>query len=408
MSANALLKEVKSKHEEIISTIWNNFKNLNEDDWLQSLRRNAYTHVQECGLPTPKSERFKYTNLPVFLKDMHLSLSEATIQVKGNTNFSYELPDVIPSPANWLKDMLSAEPPGQNKYGDMSLWNLGNAFLRDGIVVDVPEGTHGQAPLEITIKGRDSSFFSPRILVQVGENSEFTIIEAHNGQGAYWNNQITQIHLKKNARLRHYRIIENPDISACTQNTHVQAEEGAYYETFTLTSATGLSRNQIHVELLGSGAECTLNGANMLSGAQHSDTTITIEHKAPHCISHQNYRNVLDDCSSGVFQGKVHVHQIAQKTDGYQLSNTLLLSDGAKMNTKPELEIYADDVKCSHGTTTGKLEDTPLFYLRSRGISEKEAKALLIQSFVSEVVEKIEDNHVQEIIRQKVLEWLKQ
>ena len=149
-----------------------------------------------------------------------------------------------------------------------------------------------------------------------------------------------------------------------------------------------------------------LTSINLLSGMQHGDTTILIEHTAPHCRSNQFYRTILDDSARGVFQGKVHVHKIAQKTDGYQLSNAILLSEKAEMDTKPELEIYADDVRCSHGATTGQLDEEPVFYLRSRGLSEKEARELLIQAFVDEVVDKIVDEDIQASVREKTGQWL--
>lgn len=144
----------------------------------------------------------------------------------------------------------------------------------------------------------------------------------------------------------------------------------------------------------------------MLKDKQHGDTTILIEHQAPHCNSNQFYRTLLDDGANGVFQGKVHVHQVAQKTDGYQLSNALLLSDKAEMDTKPELEIYADDVKCSHGATTGQLDEEPLFYLRSRGLSAAQARFLMIQAFLAEVIEKIGDEALEDEVNEQVAQWL--
>ena len=144
----------------------------------------------------------------------------------------------------------------------------------------------------------------------------------------------------------------------------------------------------------------------MLSGKQHGDTTLLVEHKAPHCQSNQLYRTILNNEARGVFQGKIHVHQIAQKTDGYQLSNNILLTPLAEMNIKPELEIYADDVKCSHGSTTGQLDETPMFYLRSRGLNETEARKLLLEAFIGEALEKITHEQVMEMITEKATQWL--
>ena len=167
-----------------------------------------------------------------------------------------------------------------------------------------------------------------------------------------------------------------------------------------------LTRNEIHAEIQGTNAEVSFNGANLLGGSQTGDTTILIEHQAPHCRSNQFYRTLLDDQAKGVFQGKVHVHQIAQKTDGYQLANTILLSDKADMNTKPELEIYADDVLCSHGATCGQLDEEPIFYLRSRGLNEAQARRLLVQAFVDETVDKIGNDTLREEVGEIVETWL--
>jgi Fe-S cluster assembly protein SufD len=169
-----------------------------------------------------------------------------------------------------------------------------------------------------------------------------------------------------------------------------------------------MSRHQIQADLEGVNGFVSFNGLNLLGGKQHGDTTILINHRAAHCNSNQFYRSLLTDEAHGVFQGKVHVFEGAQKTDGYQLSNAILLSDKAVMDTKPELEIYADDVKCSHGATTGQMNEEPLFYLRSRGLSEKEARLLLIRAFVDEVVDKIEDEKLKAQIEKDVEAWLAQ
>ena len=183
-------------------------------------------------------------------------------------------------------------------------------------------------------------------------------------------------------------------------------EEGAEYEAFTMTSGAGLSRNQVHFDMMGANATCRLNGINMLGTSDLADTTITVDHHAPYCTSYQNYRTVATDKAVGVFQGKVHVHRPAQKTDGYQMARSLLLSSQATINTKPELEIYADDVKCSHGATTGRLDEEAMFYLRSRGIPEAEATNLLVQAFVNEAMEDLSCVAVQEKSQQIVSDWL--
>jgi Fe-S cluster assembly protein SufD len=260
--------------------------------------------------------------------------------------------------------------------------------------------------VEILFTGSDGMLHTPRLKIVLEQGEELTIIERHDGQGAYWKNMTTEIIVGKNAKLYHIRLQEDSAQGVNTNMVSISLDRDAVYTGFTLNTGGKLTRHEMHAQLNGTNGECTFNGVNLLKGAQHGDTTILIEHKAPHCRSNQFYRTILDDESRGVFQGKVHVHQIAQKTDGYQLSNALLLSEKAEMDTKPELEIYADDVKCSHGSTTGQLEEEPLFYLRSRGLSEAQARRLLIQAFVDEVVEKIGDEALQGAVKERTSQWL--
>ena len=217
---------------------------------------------------------------------------------------------------------------------------------------------------------------------------------------------VTEIELGANAKLHHIRIQKDSVEGINTNMVSINAERDSVYEGFTLNLGGKLTRHESHAQIEGENAEVSFNGVNLLSGEQHGDTTILIEHKAPHCRSNQFYRTLLDDKARGVFQGKVHVHKPAQKTDGYQLSNTLLLSPEAEMDTKPELEIYADDVKCSHGATTGQLDEEPLFYLRQRGLSEAQARFLLVQAFVDEVLDKVEDEALRDDIAKDTNSWL--
>jgi Fe-S cluster assembly protein SufD len=330
-------------------------------------------------IPTPKSERWKYTNLPRALKKL----------------------DIKPATLGWNDNiaLLKPDAPGAALYHDTALWDLNTAQAKDIKFVTTNE--------TIDINAQDGQWLSPRLIVQVKDNEELTVIENHGGQGAYWKNTVIQISIGKNARLKHYRLFDESAEGVATLFTHVTLARDAHYKAFSFIEGAGTIRNQIHAEIQGENAYCGLGGVNLLKGAQHADTTITIEHQAPNCKSNQTYKSVLDSTSHCVFQGKVHVHQAAQKTDGYQLSNALILSPTAEMDTKPELEIYADDVKCSHGATTGKLDDAPLFYLRARGIPENLARALLIEAFCGQAVDGITDESMQETIREKIGQWLR-
>lgn len=306
--------------------------------------------VSPDNLPTPKQEEWKYTNLP------------------------------------------KAVPENLTRTDDKE------------IVIHRIRGQTGGQIEDILFTGRDGMLHSPVLKVILEEGAELTLIERHEGSGAYWKNMSVEITLGANAKLNHYRIIEDKGVA--TIHTALTQERDSTYRGFYSVQNPQLLRNEIHAVLNGANAECDMSGLNLLQGKQHGDTTIVIEHKAPHCNSSQFFRTILDDTARGVFQGKVHVHQIAQKTDGYQLSNALLLSEHAEMDTKPELEIYADDVKCSHGATCGQLDDEPLFYLRSRGLTETEARMLLVQAFVDEVADKIVDEDMRASVKARAETWL--
>lgn len=305
------------------------------------------------NLPTPKEERWKYTNLPRAVPD----------------------------------DLTQQDAREEN--------------------IHIKRGQICEQPVEILWTGENGILHKPKLTIVLEEGAQLTLIEKHQGVGNYWKNMTTSITLGKNAQLKHVRINEDTAEAIHTNMVDITAEADAVYNGMTLNMGGKLTRHDIHAVMKGAGAEISFNGLNLLSGAQHGDTTILIEHAAPHCNSNQFYRSILDGQARGVFQGKVHVHQIAQKTDGYQLSNAILLSDKAEMDTKPELEIYADDVKCSHGATTGQLDEEPLFYLRSRGLSEGQARMLLLQAFVAEVIAKIGCDAMEDTITQKAETWLK-
>lgn len=330
-------------------------------------------------IPGPKQERWKYTNLPRALKNLALE----------------------PARLGWADNvkLLNRDAPGATQYRDMALWDLNTADSQD-----IKYITESQ---EVSVQATDGQYLSPRLIVHVKSGETLTLIERQGGAGAYWKNGVTQIVIETNATLRHYRFVDEAEGGVSTQTIHVKIARDARYEGFSLVSGAGFARAQYHAEIQGPNADCTMAGINLLSGTQHADTTITIEHQAPNCTSNQLFKNVVAGKARGVFQGKVHVHQVAQKTDGYQLSNTLLLSPLAEMDTKPELEIYADDVKCSHGATTGQLDDEPLFYMQSRGIPEAQARALLIESFALGGLEKVSDESVTAEAGAIVAEWLK-
>ena len=284
--------------------------------------------------------------------------------------------------------------------------NLALAEQPEEIVIHKIRGVVCEQLEDILFTGRDKTHTQPRLKILLEEGAQLTLVERHDGLGAYWKNMVTEIEIGPNAHLHHIRVNQDGADGIQTNLAHITIDKDATYNGFSLNVGGKLTRHEIHAEIKGQNAEISFNGVNLLGGNQHGDTTILIEHQAPNCRSNQFYRTLLDDKAHGVFQGKVHVHQVAQKTDGYQLSNALLLSPNAEMDTKPELEIYADDVKCSHGATTGQLDEEPLFYLRQRGLSEAQARLLLVQAFVDEVVDKVQNETIREEILKTTNNWL--
>ncbi|MCB9991748.1 MAG: Fe-S cluster assembly protein SufD [Rhodospirillales bacterium] len=374
--------------------------------WLKALRYSALTGLERRGLPTARLERWKYTNFASIVDQFTAAPVPADLREVDPDNLVERLVDNLSNPQEWLEEILSEQDENMARYGDMMLWDLNSLFLKDGLVVDVPAGKAVDKAVEVNFSISDGTAAMPRLVIRLGEGAELSLIERHNAIGKSWHNGVTQIIVGPNARLRHYRIQDSHPEAVHSQNTAVRLMRDASYESFTLTTGAGMSRNQIHAFIEDTNAACHIKGINLLRGSQHADTTAEIEHRAGHGTSSQLMRSVITDQAHGVFQGKVLVHKDAQKTDGTQLSNALLLSEGAEMDTKPELEIYADDVKCAHGATTGQLEDDPLFYLRSRGLSENEARLLLIQAFVDEVVDGLGDESVQQSVSAKVEQWL--
>lgn len=247
-----------------------------------------------------------------------------------------------------------------------------------------------------------------RLSVQVGDNGRLTLIERHLmlGQGEIAATLALDVMLATSAKLVHGKVVEGGPQLTHLANSHVTVAQGAYYDNFALLLDGGLTRNEITVALQGMMAQTSLQGAMLLRGSAHADTTTRIIHEQPHGTSRQIYKSVLADKAHGVFQGKVIVKPQAQKTDGYQLSRALLLSDQAEMDAKPELEIYADDVKCSHGSTVGDLDAEALFYLRSRGIDQHTARAMLVNAFVSELVDSLPAGAVRDLMRDEIAVWL--
>jgi Fe-S cluster assembly protein SufD len=271
---------------------------------------------------------------------------------------------------------------------------LNTMLAEDGAVIEVGPGIDAGTLLLVSVgeavHGTPIAFH-PRHTIRLGEGARLTMIDMATGTGAYLHNPVTEIRVEARASLTHVRLQDESTSAFHMATIYAHVAAGAIYDSFTLATGSRLSRTEIHARLTGSDGHLAINAAQVLRGVQHGDFTTVVSHDAPNCASRQTVKNVLADCARGVFQGKIEVARAAQKTDGYQMNQALLLSRQAEIDCKPQLEIYADDVKCSHGATVGELDPDQLFYLVSRGIPQQEARALLIQAFLAEALDFVAD-----------------
>ncbi|MEE2662127.1 MAG: Fe-S cluster assembly protein SufD [Pseudomonadota bacterium] len=288
---------------------------------------------------------------------------------------------------------------------------LNTAFMAGGFVLMISEGVTIERPIQIIhfVDCPNTDFVvHPRNLIVAGENSSAEVVETYLGSinSRYWTNAVTEIRVGQNAIVSHLKRQSETKHAYHTARTQVYLDKGADYRSVAIATGAELSRNEISVLLDGSGAKCMLAGGTLIRANQHCDNTTTVDHRVPGTASRQVFRNVLDDKSSSVFQGGIIVRPNAQKTDGSQSSRSLLLAPGAQANTKPELKIFADDVKCAHGATVGELDQDSLFYLQSRGLPIKEAKSLLIEAFVNETLGEVRDDILRDHLFDAVVGWM--
>ena len=271
---------------------------------------------------------------------------------------------------------------------------LNTAYANEGAYISIPKNTEADKPIQIvhfSTGVENAQLLQPRNLVVVEDNSEVKIIERHQNlsDNKSFTNSVTEIYVGKNTHVDYYKIQNDTDNSSIVDNTFVEQHSNSVASVHTFAFGGEIVRNNLNFFQKGKGIDSILNGVTILEGKAHVDHNTLVEHQEPNCESHQDYKGIFGDKSTGVFNGKIVVEKEAQKTNAFQSNNNVLLSDKATVNSKPQLEIFADDVKCSHGCTIGQLDDSALFYMRSRGIAEKEAKALLMYAFSNNVLESV-------------------
>jgi Fe-S cluster assembly protein SufD len=288
---------------------------------------------------------------------------------------------------------------------------LNSAMMTDGVVIEVADGAALAQPLHVVHiagGGTPSAMFT-RSLLKLGKGAGATLVESYiaaEGAKTYQVHDSLIVSIGDGARLDHVRLTEDGREAFNISSNQVTLGAKAHFNTFGLTSGSGVSRYQATIAFAGEGSRVETNGVNLLNGRQHADSTLFLDHAVPNCASREIFRSVIDDRGHSVFQGRIIVRPDAQKTDAKMMTRALLLSDEAEADNKPELEIFADDVTCGHGATSGALDESLLFYLRARGLSEKEAQALLIQAFVGEAIESIANDALRELAISAAQRWL--
>jgi len=403
-------------------------------------RRQAFETYQRAGLPHRRIEDWKYTDLRVLMRDvlpLAAAPDAAALKRADAALKPHAIPGVrrlvlvdgvfVPKLSNMghLENGLSIRALSEVlQSGDSALQiqllspdnadamvALNSAMMTDGLVIEVANGVTLTQPLQIVhvaSAAQPAAMFT-RSLLKLGKNAGATLVESYIAAEAAKSYQVHDalvLAVGDGARLDHVRLVEDSREAFNISSSVVTLGARAHFNTFGMTSGGAVSRYQAVIAFAGEHSRVETNGVNLLNGRQHADSTLFLDHAVPNCSSREVFRAVVDDRGHSVFQGRIIVQPKAQKTDAKMMTRALLLSDEAEADNKPELEIFADDVTCGHGATTGALDESLLFYLRARGLSEKEAQALLIQAFVGEAIESIANDDLRELAIAAAQRWL--
>lgn len=427
------MESLVSKFEQFLVTEDNAESAGNKPEWLTNARKKGIEHFVEVGLPSPRDEHWKYTNVTA-LKKKEFSLAKTkggdvkdadldafrfknleTIELifingQFNSELTSEINDeqgvVLNDLSSWLaegnKQDLSLE------TGDYVFASLNNAFMSDGAVLHVADNELLEKTVHlifVATETEQATMAYPRIDIRLGKNAEAKLIESYVSLGDAKNltTALTNIVADENSQLEHYRLQEESYSAYHMANIFIEQKRDSRVTSHSVSLGAAIARVDIKVNLSETGTENILNGLFLGKGRQHTDHHILVHHYSPHTRSEEYFKGILDNGSRGVFNGKVIVHEDAQKIEAIQSNRNLLLSPNAEIDTKPELEIYADDVKCAHGATIGRLSDAELFYLRSRGIDEEKARALLTFAFADDVVMRMSLAPVREYLERKLI-----
>ena len=414
--------------EKLVSSFMAFEEQIDVNSDLHELRTSAIKNFEKKGFPTKKEEAWKYTSLNSVLKNDFSVFPKNENNIEFADVKKYFLHEIDTYKVVFIDGVFSSFLSSTTHEGidvclmssalnkpkykmvidnyfnkianlDETLTSLNTAFANEGAYINIPKSKVVDKPIEIMYFSTGSEaalLVQPRNLVIVGENSHVQIIERHQSlnesrieSGPVLTNSVTEIFAQKRAIVDYYKI-QNDNLEAnLIDNTYVSQKQETNVSVNTFSFGGNLTRNNLNFYHFGERIVSNLNGITIIGDKQHVDHYTLVQHSTPNCESHQDYKGIFSDRSTGVFNGKIYVEKEAQKTNAFQKSNNILLSDKATINAKPQLEIFADDVKCSHGCTIGQLDETALFYMQQRGIPKKEAKALLMYAFSNAVIESI-------------------
>ena len=394
----------------------------NIDSYVHDIRSEAIKQFESIGFPSKKLENWKYTSLKNLLNTDYSVLPEINnvLEFKNIRKYliddidSYKIIFVDGKYCSHLSEtthegmdicILSAaltqskyELIIENYFNKIALkdgiTSLNTAFSNEGAFIHIPKNKFVEKPIQIIhfSTGNEASLmFQPRNMIVVDENSQVQIIERHQSlsENKVFTNSVTEIYADKKSIIDYYKIQNDNLQASLIDNTYVNQQRNSIFSMHTFSFGNELVRNNLNISQNDEFIETIIKGVTIIGNKQHVDHNTLIQHNKPNCNSHQDYKGIYDNKSTGVFNGKIIVEKQAQKTNAFQSNNNVLLSDKATINAKPQLEIYADDVKCSHGCTVGQLDKNALFYLKSRGIPEKEATALLMYGFANNILESV-------------------
>lgn len=414
-------------------------ENVNMNSDIHEIRSRAIKDFETSGFPTKKQEAWKYTSLNKVLKHDYTVFpkKEDTLDYRDVEKYfldeidTYKIVFIDGIYSSHLSSTthekidacLMSSAMNSSKYKPVidnyfnkvapkeSLTSLNTAFSHEGAYINIPKNTMADKPIQIInfSTGNESALMvQPRNLVVVGENSHVQIIERHQSLTDHpvLTNSVTEIFADKRAIVDYYKIQNDNHQASLIDNTFIEQQRESFCSVHTFSFGGNLTRNNLNFYQKGERIDSTLKGITVIEGKQHVDHNTLVHHTEPNCESHQDYKGVFGESSTGVFNGKIVVEKEAQKTNAFQANNNILLDDKATINSKPQLEIFADDVKCSHGCTIGQLDEDALFYLQSRGVPSKEARALLMYAFANNVLESVKIPELKKRINNLIAEKL--